>query len=188
MQKTKLLPVVAVATFFGATTLLQSCDKVENASVDLPAMTATVDVTVPPTSNTTAQQDMGTQSISYNVDSFIKANTNGTLGVNNIKAVSLKSCVVKLRDGSDADNNFANFETVTASMSTDNVTKEQTMTVSMPDKEAYDATLSVPTEDLSPYLKSTSIKYKVSGKLRREIKKEVKATVTIQYVITAKRG
>jgi hypothetical protein len=189
MQKLSLLPKVAIAAFFSATVLLQSCDKViENAAIDLPAMTATAEVIVPVTNNTSTQQDMGSQVVNYNVDSFIKANTNGTLGINNIKSAKLKSCKIKLNDGSNADNNFQNFESCYASFFTNTKTTPIKMTVNGPTQETYEMSLEVPKDDLAEYFKGTSFTYNVGGKLRKAVTQEVKATVTIEYILTVKKG
>lgn len=189
MQKHTLLPKVAMVAVLSGTLLLNSCDKVvENLAVDLPAMTATADVIVPVTNNTSSQQDIGSQVVNYNVDSFIKANTNGTLGINNIKSAKLKSCKIKLNDGSNADNNFANFETCSASVYTNSNTTPLKMTVNGPTQETYEMSLDVPKDDLSGYFKGTSFTYTVGGKLRKPITQEVKATVTVEYILTVKKG
>ena len=186
MQK-QMLPKVAIAAFLSGTLLLNSCDKVvEKLAVDLPTMTTSVDVNIPPTDNTATQQDMGSQEVHYNVDSFIKANTNGTLGINNIQSVKLKSCKVVLKDGSDADNNFQNFEWAQASFYTNSNKKPIEMRHDEPDQAHYETTLDVPNDELKDYIKGDNFTYTAAGKLRKKITHEVKATVTIEYNIKVK--
>ena len=70
---------------------MNSCNKLAaNLSYDLNMQTASVNFTIPPCSNTSIALS-GTETNYYNIDSFIKANTLGTMGVSNISSVKITS-------------------------------------------------------------------------------------------------
>ena len=185
MNKFRILaPVVAVAAIIGVSSL-QSCTKLaKNLQYDLNLQTASVQVTIPVTSDTSVTAG-ATQTNYYNVDSFIKANTANVLGLANITSAKIKSCTITLDSGYSADNNFANFRSCSASVySSSNATPYLLSVANNPD--TYATTLSLPvdtTTDLKSYLTGSNFTYNVAGHLRRPTTQVIKATVQFAFTV-----
>jgi hypothetical protein len=72
---------------------LNSCSKfAKNLQYDLNMQTASVDIVIPAYSDTSISVS-GSQTVYFNVDSFIRANTANVMGLSNIQSVKIKSCV-----------------------------------------------------------------------------------------------
>jgi hypothetical protein len=182
MLKTKSISVLGLGLIFGAIAL-QSCDKV-TGDIDLPAMTGTIQVAIPPTTDTSSARTLGTGVNTYNIDSFIKANTNGTLGIDNIKKARITSLKLTLANPSAA-NNFANLQSYYASFYTNtNTTPYSVPEQNNPDEYADTRNLPVDANaDLKGYFTGTQFTYSVGGKLRRAITDSLRCTVTFEYMI-----
>jgi hypothetical protein len=185
MRKLTFMPIAAVAAL-GAVFAMQSCGKIASKlHYDLPLQTGSVEVTIPPTSDTTNQLLVGSGVNHYNIDSFIKANTGNVLGINNITSVKVTSVTLTLTANASTTNNFANFKSAYASFFTD--TKTTPYEVSIPNNpDTYADMLSLPVtnDELKDYLKGSTYNYTVGGKLRRPITDSVKCKVEFKFNVT----
>ena len=179
MKKNHLLKLLTLAIVVGFMGTLQSCSKaLQNLHFNLSMQTQTVTVTVPPTSGTVT---VGPITSTYNVDSFIKANTGNQLGISNIQSVKISSCVLTLTN-STATNNFGNFESCSASFYSN--TDQTPYTLSIPNNpDGIESTLSLPvdsTAELKSYLGDT-FTYNFTGAMRRPTTVPLTCTITFTY-------
>jgi len=162
---------------------LQSCTKLaKNLQYDLDLNMAPVQFTLPATD---AGNNLSVSETSYyNVDSFIKANTANVLGINNISSAHIISCVITL-DGADTANNFANFQSFSGSIYSNNNTTP--FSLSIPSNlDQYATTLTVPvdsTTDLQSYLHGTTFTYTASGALRRNTTHNLTCNMQLTYKV-----
>ncbi len=183
MKKRSFLITSTLALSCFAMFYLNSCTKLAQAlQYDLAMQTATVNITIPPYPDTTIAAN-GTQSNTYNVDSFIKANTANVLGVSNITSAKITSCVVTLLNPTVAEN-FANFKTCNASFHTNGNTTPFTVTIPN-NPDVYSSTLTLPvdtTAELKGYLTGGStFTYNLGGSLRRPTTDSLHATCTFTF-------
>ncbi|MCW3124105.1 MAG: hypothetical protein JWQ38_3597 [Flavipsychrobacter sp.] len=183
-------PKIAVALSLLATISLQSCDKVKNAvkTPDITFTGANTDVVIPITTNTTAQGSVATGTVSYNIDSMIKAQSGGVVSYSSIKSVKINKMVLTLNDA-DADNNFANFQYAGATFNTDATTAgPYTVAYIENNPNTYASSLDLnivdKEKDLKQYFKSNVVfTYAVIGKLRTATTKELHCHVEVTYTI-----
>lgn len=165
MNKVNLFYISVIAI---AVTALQSCTKVgKNLYFKLPMQTGSVSLTIPPTPMTVGTATFGPATNSYNVDSFIKAQTGTLLGVQNITSVKIVSCVLTVNNP-DAANNLQNFQSGYADFSSNtNSTPYRINIPSIPDVFSTSINLPVDTSaELSSYL-GNEFNYSVGGNMRR---------------------
>ena len=182
--------------FLSATILLfglalNSCSKVAQQIAQSIGWTG-IDVTisVPPstTVDTGSYATVGTGTFTYNLDSFVKANTGGTLGLKNVDQFKFKSCTLTILNP-DAANNFANFKQAKASFYTSNNTVPTLLGEITDNPNTYASTLTLPvntTTNLRPYLPTTgpvTIMYDISGALRAVRTVTLQVQVHIEYDI-----
>jgi len=145
-----------------------SCSKLaSNLQYDLSLQTASVDIAIPPLTDTTMSIAMGTITSPYNTDSFVKANTDGLLGVSNIGSAKMVSCNLTLQNP-NTGNNFGNFQTASVSFSTNSNTTPVTVASVTDNPVAYAASMDLPVNtsaDLSSYLHGNQLTYSLAGKL-----------------------
>ena len=183
MKQAKLIPSLAIATILASVLLLQSCTKMGNLlQYNLALQSGSVTVAIPPMSNTGSMASVDAGSNTINIDSFIKAHTAGLLGVANIQSVKLTSCTITVQNGSSA-NNFANFESCSASFSSNaEITPYQVNISDNPD--VYSTSLTMPvdtTTELKNYLVGNQFNYSVGGKLRRSTTDTLNCTIQFQF-------
>ena len=164
---------------------LTSCNKLlSNLTYDLNMQTASVNFTIPPCANTSISLS-GSETNYYNIDSFIKANTLGTMGVANITSAKIASCVITLQDPTTA-NNFADFMSCTGGFYTDG--DNTPFQVSIPNNpNVYSASLTLPVDtsaELKGYLTNSKIfTYTFSGNLRKATTDSIHCTATFAFKI-----
>lgn len=187
MKKALLYTLGALA--FAA--VLQSCNKLKDA---IPAQdvsfTASTDITIAAASDTTQQLTMGQASITYNIDSSIKAQTDNKLGYSNIQTVKLKNISLSLTDA-NANNNFANFTNATASFTSSANSSPYTIANVQGNPDSYNTALSpavVSTnDDVKGYFNSQmTLNYILAGKLRRATTQTLHCHVEVTYTINVK--
>ncbi len=184
MKKNPIVFGIALASVVVGLSVLQSCNKLSKlVQYDLEMQTADVEVVIPPVADTNATY-AGTQTNYYNVDSFIKANTNNILGLSNITSAKITSCVVTMQSP-PAGISFGNFKSVNASFFTNgNTTPFVVAIANNPDVNT--TTLNIPVDsnaDLRPYFNGNNYTYAMSGSLRRAITDTVKCKVQLKYKI-----
>jgi hypothetical protein len=140
-----------------------------------------VNITIPATTDTTGTMTIGPNTTTYNVDSFVRAQTDGQLNSGNIQSVKLKAVTLTLTNAT-AQSNFQDFQSCSASFySNTNTTPYE---ISMPNNpDVYAETLSLPV-DVNAELKSyigNQFTYTVTGKLRHPVKTSLNCTVTFNF-------
>ena len=190
MIKKYLSYSIAAACAFTLVCTLQSCTKLASLlNYDLMLNTGSVKVVIPPYSDTSSMITLGSGTNSYNVDSFIKANTAGVLGVSNIKSVKLSSCTLTIETRhATSTNNFANIKSCTASFySNSNTTPYSISLANIPDSSSTYLSLPVDsTKDLSGYISGTTFTYSLAGKLRRATTDTIICTVKFAFNVNVK--
>ncbi len=164
---------------------MSSCTKLaSNLKYDLNLQTASVNFTIPACS-TTSLSVTGSQTVYYNVDSFIKANTMSMLGVSNIQSVKIMSCNLELLDGTTT-NNFANISSCSGGFSSDAVATPFVTTVANnPDAFSNNLTLPVDTTaELKDYIRnSNNFTYSLTGSLRRPTTDSLHCKATFAFKV-----
>ena len=164
-------------------TIFSSCNKIaQSLQYNLTMQSATVTVTLPPYSSTGISVS-GTQTNTLNIDSFVRANTGGLLGVNNIQSAKLDSCSIQLLNY-NTNMNFANFSSCNASFYTNSNNSPITCNIaSNPDVYSYYLSLPVDTtQELKGYFTNTNtFTYTVGGKLRRPTTDSLRAAITFTF-------
>ena len=180
MKRFNFIKSVALVAAVGIVGMLQSCTNgLKSLHFNLGMQTQTVTITIPPTTGGTIS--VGPISTSYNVDSFIRAQTGQQLGINNIYSVKLASCVITITNPT-ADNNFANFQSCTASFTSNTNSTPYVLTINN-NPDTYQNTLSLPVDanaELKTYL-GDQFQYNFTGTLRRPITTTLTCTVTFNY-------
>ncbi len=171
-----------------STVYLNSCTKLADlVQYDLNMQTADLDFVIPPFPDTTMTLT-GTQTINYNVDSFIKANTKNLLSFNNITSAKVTSCNIVLENAS-ATNNFANFRSCSASFTSNANSTAYNIGAANP-ADAFSSSLNLSvdtTQDLKAYfINANSFNYSLSGSLRRPLTDSLHAHVTMTYRLHVK--
>lgn len=187
MKKHTFIKISALALTAGAFFTFQSCSKLAEAlHFDVPMEVGTQDVTINPvdTSGTMAISSVN----SINVDSIIKAGTQGKLGIKNISSVKITEVKITLNNATTASN-FANFQSCTASLTSSANSTPYALTVSCAD--AYTTELSLPVDaskDLKSYMGNdagvVTFTSNVTGTLRRKTVDTLKATIKYKYNIS----
>jgi len=172
-------------------TVLQSCNKLKDAipgqDVDF---TAATDIVISPANDTTQQIALGQASITYNIDSMIKAQTDNKLGFGDIKSVKIKTLNLHLTDAS-ATNNFANFISATATFSSSANTSPYTLANVQNNPDSYNDVLSPAvvstSDDVKGYFNSQmTLNYTLAGKLRRPTTETLHCHAEVTYTISVK--
>lgn len=181
-MKTKLITISAFALTIGTIAILPSCTRIANLlTANVAMQTESVNVTIPVTTGVNGVISVGPESNKYNVDSLIQAQTAGQFNASNINSVKLKSVIFTLSN-SNTMNNFANFESVSATFysNTDNTP----YTVSIPSNpDITTNTLMLPVDtarELKSYI-GNEFFYTVEGKLRRPTTIPLECTITFAF-------
>lgn len=180
MRKNRRKIAFAITTIAITLTAL-SCTKIANLlTFRLGMQTKSFDFSIPVTTDT-GTMAVGPVMTSFNVDSFVKANTAGQFGASNIKSVKLSSVVLTLNNA-DAANNFQNFSFVDVDFSSNTNGTPYNMSIAN-NPDSYSATLSLPvdtTVNLATYL-GNEFTYSVRGRLRKGTTKQIDCTATVTF-------
>ena len=173
---------VTLTAFTIACLFMQSCSKLaSNLQYDLTMQTGSVDIKIPPISDTSTSLAMGTITSAYSIDSFIKANTSNQLGASNISSAKMSSCTLTILNPTAA-NNFANFQNGTVSFYTNTNTTPFTAATITNNPDTYAESLSSTvdaTTDLKSYLNGNQLTYSLNGKMRRQATDTITCRVQI---------
>jgi len=184
MKQLTLLSLTAIVV---AVFSLQSCTKIGSLlQYDIPMQSGSVTITIPPTSNTSAAFN-GTGSNSVNIDSVIKANTAGMLGINNITSVKLTGATMTLQNA-DANNNFANFQSCFASFTSNSDGAPYQVSVAN-NSDLYATSITLPvdtTAELKNYMAGSNFTYTAGGQLRTPTTESLTCTITFTFNIHVK--
>ncbi len=164
-----------------------SCNKVRDAlfpgvDVKLPAFQFSVPA-IPVVINSEAS--LGSFTLNFNLDSIIRANTNGVFGAGAVASVMVKEIAISVPNA-DQQNNLANFESVRLTLTSNAITSAaEIISINFPDTStaSYTAT---PTNnaELKEYIKDTQLTFSLYGKNRRVTTKSL--TFNIMVTLTAK--
>jgi hypothetical protein len=186
MNKNRLIGIGLVVSSLIATFHISSCTKIApNLSLQLPMQTGKVNILIPATEDTINTLTFGTESIKFNVDSFIKSSTNDQFNGKNISSIKITECKITLNNPTPT-NNLANFQSCSASMFSD--VNQQPYTIALLENpDLYATTLNIPiqNDDLSSYIGSVYY-YSVSGRLRKPTTTSLECTVSYTYNVIVK--
>jgi len=160
-----------------------SCNKIKEKlfpafDADISEVSVNIPVTVAgaeATSNST---------VSFNLDSTIKANTASAFGVNSVSSVKVKNVQVFLENADD-QNDVSNFENVSLKFASNtNSTPLTVLSSDIPDVHVTDINLPVTNSpELKNYLTGTQLTYFITGQARRSTTKPLSATVIVTLSI-----
>lgn len=129
-------------------------------------------------------ESSSSNTISFNLDSIIKAYTENTFSIGNLSSVKVKDVTIFLVNADDL-NNISNFETVSLSFfSNTNSTPAVVASAIIPNTPA--TSLNVPavnSPELKEYLKGNQLTYTVTGKARKSTTKTLNATVSVTLCV-----
>jgi hypothetical protein len=180
----KIIPVIFVLLV--VLPAITGCKKLMEAifpglDVDLPAITVTVPAIpyLPPN-----EMQLGTFTQHFNLDSVIRANTNGVFNIGDIKSVKVTKARFTILQP-DQQNNISNFETVRLLFGSA-VTGDlaEIAAINFPDMYA-DNYLYTPANapELLSYFRTNELMYTASGKLRRITTKPVTLSLVVTVTI-----
>jgi hypothetical protein len=158
-----------------------SCEKIkEKIFESFTAKGADFQFTIPVVSSTT-EATVGSQNVNLNVDSTIKAATNGFFGLDILKAVNAEEVTLNLLNP-DESNNLANFESLKVKISANNGSNSVIVaSLSNPDTYSTSVKLNVDdTKQLIDFLKTAPVRYEIVGKARRVTTKALNAQLVVK--------
>lgn len=112
-MKKKLLAAFAVTAVLG----LSSCDKAEKLLFKPFESPLNFDITIPVISSTSTETSMGSTTVSYNIDSLIKAKTNNTFDGSIVGSMYIQQVAITITDPVDNNNSLSNFNYVKMNVS-----------------------------------------------------------------------
>lgn len=184
----KVFASVLLIMFLGACV---SCGKIINSvfpgvDVDAPLVTFTIPAPPPLPPGTpvpSGEQSLGSLTQSFNLDSAVKAKTNGQFGAADVTSVKIKQIVFNMSN-TDDQNNFSNFESTRftfASNAAANTSELEVASITFPQTNTSTVTYTAPDNapELRPYLDGTRLTYNVYGKLRKYTTKALPVTVLV---------
>lgn len=185
MNTRKTLTGLTAIALTGLMTFTTSCDKLKDKLFEsFSANGGSVDFTIPVISDTGVKKDMGSESYNLNIDSIIKAQTGGAFSLNDIDAVEMEECILKINNP-DADNNIQNFEEGWITFSTNSNPASMTVATGLvPDVYATEfAFPPVSGANLKSYLTGNVLTYAYQAKMRKATTKELDATLKVKLRI-----
>ncbi len=183
MKKRILLPLTtALAALF----LFASCDKVKDAiKINFDASSSDIRFTIPPIEES-GEATLADNNVYLNIDSLIKSQSD-EIGVENIKSVNIKECIITLENG-DSINHFGIFESCKIELASD--TKTELVTIAEindnPETESFSMNMPIKSDvNLAEYFHAKNYTYKLIGKTRRGTTIELQCNVSATYNIVA---
>ncbi|MCW3113689.1 MAG: hypothetical protein JWR18_2085 [Segetibacter sp.] len=180
--------VLLIALLAAAVT---GCKKIINSifpgvDVDVPEVIFTIPAPPPLPPGTpvpSGEQSLGSLTQSFNLDSAVKAKTNGQFGAGDVTSVKIKQIVFNMPNA-DQQNNFSNFESARftfASNASQNTPEVEVASLTFPQTNTSTVTYTAPENapELRPYLNGNSLTYNVYGRLRRFTTKALSISVKV---------
>ena len=182
-----LLVMVIVSGVVGCKKIINSI--FQGVDVDVPEVTFTVPAPPTPPPGTTlppvptSEGTIGSKVQSFNLDSAVKAKTNGEFGAGDVTSVKMKQIVMTIANP-DEQNNFSNFESARftfASNAGANTPEVQVASFTFPTTNTSTVTYTAPENgaELRAYLNGNQLTYNVYGKLRRYTTKALTVSVKV---------
>lgn len=143
-----------------------------------------IEIAVPPIPFSNISGSVGLQTIYYNLDSTIKANTGGIYDASDVTSITLKSIIINLQNGNPG-NNFANFESLRVELTSNtNSTAVTIATASIPDVTTYSLSMDVSSSpNILSYFQGNQLTYDVFGKVRRSTSHQLDALATVNVTV-----
>jgi hypothetical protein len=155
-----------------------SCNKVKTALFpDFDLGLAEVELSIPVISSTSAETEMGQETISMNLDSAIRANTRDEFNLSHVNSIKVKKVEFQLTNA-DEDNNLANFEYAKVYIAADG-NPVIAGSYNIPDIYAESVSVEAESADLKSLLSKNQFTYSVTGKARRTTSKVLDARLKI---------
>lgn len=178
----KIVLLFAVVAFCSCIAF-SGCDKaaspiVKNFTVEGPQIV----IEVPPSTATGSYTSIGTASIVWNLDSIIKAQTRGAMGLKDIDEFKFHSCKLTILNA-EADNNFDAFSDVRLYFSTTANSSQTLLGEVNNNPDSYADTLNIPinnTTNMKAYIPTSglvTINFDLGGQMRKTRSK----TTTVSF-------
>lgn len=158
---------------------LISCQKIKDNlfpafNVQLDEVTFSIPVTV------AGVESSMSSTMSFNLDSIIRANTGNAFGVKNLSSIKVRDIGVILNND-DVLNDLSNFERVRVTFSSNTVTTPAIIaSADIPDSPAASINIPAPNgPELKEYLKGNQLTYTVFAKARRTTTKPLNVAVSV---------
>ena len=126
-------------------------------------------------------------SFEYNLDSFIKANTDGALGINNITFLRIDSCTFTVTNPT-ATSNFQAFDTASIAFTSSSNSTPYVLKASQPNVYSVNLTMrpADTTINMQSYIQGNTFKYTISGKMRSATTDSMKCTGAMSFTVRIK--
>ncbi len=141
-----------------------------------------VTVTVPATA--AGVEATASNTVSFNLDSAIKAYTRSTFSINNLSSVKVKDISIFVLNP-DSENDASNFESISLKISSStNSTPALVASAAIPN--SYSTSVNIDAAngpELKEYLRGNNLTYAITGKTRRAVTKPLTLTVLVTLSI-----
>lgn len=155
-----------------------SCEKIKDKvfpSFDTSGGTFLVNI--PVISNTSAETQLGSTTVAFNLDSTIKANTNGLFSISNVNSVKISQITLNVTP--NGENNISSFESAKVTIASNaNSTPAEIASVTLADVN-QPAVINGNGLELKDYLRGNQITYNVVGKARRATTSNLDASINL---------
>jgi hypothetical protein len=156
-----------------------SCDKVKTALFpDFDLALAEAEIEIPIIVSTSAESEMGEETVSMNLDSAIRANTNDEFNLSHVNSIKVKRVEIELLNA-DEENNLSNFEYAKVYVATGANNPVIVGSYSIADAYATSVSFQAESADLKSLLSANQFTYSVAGKARRVTNKILDAKLKI---------
>ncbi len=163
---------------------MSSCEKVKDKVFpSFETDGGTILVEVPVVTNTTTEAEMDATTVSFNLDSTIKANTDGNFSLSNASSVKISTVTLTVLNG-DQENNISNFESAKISVSSNSNPTPVVIAFATLADVNQPAVINGNGAELKGYLQGNQITYKISGKARRATTKELQAAISFTLKVS----
>ncbi|MDQ6812656.1 MAG: hypothetical protein M3040_02780 [Bacteroidota bacterium] len=190
MKKLVVLVLLLAAIAGGVGGCKKIIDSIfSGVDADVPEVTFNIPYVAVPagTPVPTDERSIGTLTQSFDLDSTIRAKTNGQFGAGDVTSVKIKQIVMNMPNADD-QNNFSNFESARftfASNAGQNTPELEVASFMFPQANTSTMTYVAPDNapELRPYLNGNKLTYNVYGKLRRFTTKALTVGVKVTMKI-----
>ena len=126
-------------------------------------------------------------SFTYNLDSAIKANTGGSLGISNIGSFKISSCVLTVTNP-DSVNNFRAFQNMNIAFTSSAVSSTYNLGFTQPDTYAPTMTLAPldTSANMTNYLQGSNFNFSVKGQMRHGTTDTMQCNAVFTFSINVK--
>ncbi|MGZ3939156.1 MAG: hypothetical protein ACXVBK_10350 [Flavisolibacter sp.] len=173
-MKKKLLAVFAVSALFG----LSSCSKAEKLLFKPFESPLSFDITIPVVSSTSTESSMGSTTLSYNVDSLVKAKTDNAVDPSVVSAMYIQQIAITITDPVDNNNSLSNFNYVKMNVSqngTPYVFGPFNVTPGAMNQDSYTVSNS---PNIRPFFNGSAVTFSLVGQANKATTHEMHATVS----------